>query len=111
MIENQRDERRSFNMEDQLMTGPNDVELAQDVYGILKDKEGDVHVMVKNGIIHLAGDVDDPSVKKELVAIAKNLPNVRYVIDHLRVLPKVQIRFPWNETDPKAIEFRSLLHR
>jgi hypothetical protein len=98
-------------MESKVVFDSKDIEIEEDIYGAIRDKGGVIHVVVNNGAVHLSGDADDIQAKRSVGSAIQNIPGVRYVINHIRVLSKLQIRFPWNESDPEAESFRSLLRK
>lgn len=82
-----------------------DRELEKDICRLIRDKVEGVHVVVEGRDVHLSGDVEDYDTKRDVFATAQAVPGVRYVVDHVRVLPKDGVRIPWEENSPESLAF------
>jgi hypothetical protein len=96
-------------MENSVVFDPKDIDLEEDICWAIKDIGEHIHVVVKDGDVHLSGDMDDSRTKKAIEEAVQRVPGVRYVVNHIRVQARFQIRFPWNEKGPEGMAFRSLL--
>lgn len=82
-----------------------DSELEKEINRLVREKAPEVHVVVEGQDAHLCGDVEDAGVKRDVLATAQAVPGVRYVIDHVRVLPRQEIRIQWEENSPESLAF------
>jgi osmotically-inducible protein OsmY len=98
-------------MDEQVAFSSTDIGLEEDIYEAIQSEGRDIFVVVKDGIVHLSGDADDFSMKRNIYSLVQRFPGVLNVIDHIRVTAKNPIRFPWNENSSEAETFRSQLRR